>query len=355
MLHLIAPNYSPKVREILTELGEKNQNNKTEKKNKPYIVTDWDNTAILFDSQQSLFLYQMETLNYRLLPERFGEVIEMDLTAEQKEEVKELLYDIKKCYRQLYADYQGMGGQYPLEEVKRTAEYEIFYWAMACLYKHPFGYLKECCRILYLFENYSLKEVAEMTEASIVWSEGMEPKKESFAYERNGKKWKAAFYLGMRSIPEQKELYQKYMENGIEVYVCSASHQKVVEVHAARYGIPGENVLALETVTDEKGFIRAEIKRERPLTVLEGKAEAIRHALLPEHNREPLLVLGDSMGDFAMMTEFDCLRLVVHTKYLPKILEEMSKIGISQDSLLIQGRSDVTGTFTPNEDWDTFE
>lgn len=354
MALLLTPNYTSKVRQALTELIEKNQNNQTEAKGKPYIVTDWDNTAIIFDSQQSLFIYQIENLHYRLTPERFAQIIEMDLTADQKAEVKELLYDINKCYHQIYTDYQAMGGDYQLNEIKQTAEYEIFYLAMACLYKYPFGHFTECCRILYLFENYSLEEVAQMTEASIIWSEMMPPQKKVFEYDRNGKSWRAVFYLGMRPVPEQREFYQKCMESGIAVYVCSASHQTVVEVHAARYGIPAENVLAVEVQTDENRRIKAEMKAGRPFTILEGKAQAIRHSLLPKHGREPLLVMGDSMGDFAMLTDFQCLRMLVHTKNLNRVLQAMKEIGIDQNSILIQGRNDQLGEFQANEQWDSF-
>lgn len=354
MVELSTPNYTPGVRAGLSRLITENKNDQVDKKAKPYIVTDWDNTAIIFDSQQNLFLYQLENLNYRLKPDRFAQVIALDLSEGQKEEVKELLYDIEKSYDQLYMDYKAMAGQRDLEEVKQTAEYQIFYLAMTCLYKYPFGYEVECCRILYLFENYSLKEVEGMTEASILWAEKLAPQKKVYEYRRNGKTWQATFYLGLRFIPDQKEFYQTCMENGIDVYVCSASHKNVVQMHANRYGIDPANILALEVKTNSQGKIIAQMNEEKPLTFKAGKAQAIRQDLVTKHDRHPLLVMGDSLGDLAMLTEFDCQRFLVHTKYLPELLRQMAGLGIDRSSILIQGRDDQAGTFIPSEAWESF-
>ena len=104
---LMAPNYAPAVRQALEKLIKENQNQQVEKYGKPYIVTDWDNTAIIFDSQQCLFLYQAENLCYRLTPEHFAEVIALDLTPEQKAETAELRREIAGFYRELYRRYEG--------------------------------------------------------------------------------------------------------------------------------------------------------------------------------------------------------------------------------------------------------
>lgn len=346
---LVSPNFEPQVREMLTNLLTEHQNDQDDKAGKPYIVTDWDNTAIIFDSQQSLFIYQLEGLFYRLTPKRFSEIIALDLTGEQRRELQELLTEISHLYDKIYQEYQGFAGDKRLEEVKQTEEYKKFRQAMACLYKYPLSHLTECCRILYLFENYSVEEVKQLTLESLELGKSSHPHVENYAYSVAGKEYRAKFYMGMKLIPEQAEFFKACRDKGIEVYVCSASHHAVVELHASQYEIPAKNVFALELETDEQGYLLAKMKTEKPFTVQEGKAETIKQLLVPVHQRNPLLIMGDSMGDVAMMMEFPAKCVVVHTKYLDKVTQTLN--GHERDiEFYVQGRDEVKGCWTGGSD-----
>lgn len=344
MITLDCPNFAPEVRKGLTAILNNNKNTQTALAGKPYIVTDWDNTAIIFDSQQSLFLYQIDGLHYRLRPERFREIIEMDLMSEQKEMLKTLLLHIGERYERLYQQYEGMAGDKSLAFVKESKDFFEFKHAMACLYKYPLGHLVECCRILYLFENYTNAEVKRLTKESLALSKLQKPHPEIYYYNAGGKVFQAVFYMGMKKIPEQAEFFQKCQQNGIAVYVCSASHQAVVEAHAEEYQIPTKNVYALYLEKNADGTLKAEIKKDRPYTVQEGKADTIEAFLVPNHQREPLLIMGDSLGDVGMMNRFDCARVVVHTKYLEKV-----KLALGEKSFLVQGRDEAKGQWTADE------
>lgn len=346
MIKLLAANYHPAIRRMMENLIEENQNKMVQKQGKPYIVTDWDNTAIIFDSQQSLFIHQIETLNYRLTPERFREIIAMDLKEEKKAEVAELIEEIACFYRQIYESYQAMTGDKKLKEVKATEAFIGFKNAMACLYKYPFGHYVECCRILYLFENYTLEEVADLTEESIAVAKQTEPQRVEYHFLSGEKEWRATYHLGMRFVPEQMDFFATCRENGVEVYVCSASHKTVVEVHAAYYGIPRENVYALELVCGEEGLIQAEIAKEKPHTVKEGKAQTIADLIQPMHQREPLLIMGDSMGDFAMMRDFAEKIVIVETKHWRTVKETLSKEKKGQFHIWLQAREDEKGIWS---------
>lgn len=345
MAILTAPNYAPAVRWAFENLIEKNQNRPTGQHGKPYIVTDWDNTAIIFDSQQSLFLYQAENLCYRLTPEHLAEVIAMELTAAQKAETEELRRDIAGFYRELYSRCEGLGGSEPLAAVQKSPAHVAFVQAMACLYKYPFGYVAECCRIVYLFAGYSLAEVKRLTEESIAREQQIRPERRVYRYTADGQALEAVYYVGLRFVPEQAEFFHKCMENGIDVYVCSASHEAVVQVHAAHYGISPENVLALKIDVDDSEKIMTRVKAGVPMPIKEGKAEAIRRCLLPKHGREPLLVMGDSMGDVAMLTAFSAQGLATNTQHLPSVLVAWREAGRKLEELLIQGRDEIRGEF----------
>ena len=308
---LMAPNYAPAVRQALEKLIKENQNQQVEKYGKPYIVTDWDNTAIIFDSQQCLFLYQAENL----------------------------------CYRELYRRYEGLGGSEPLEEVQKNSAYTAFVQAMACLYKYQFGYVAECCRIVYLFAGYSAEEVKRLTAESVDREQERQPERRVYHYTADGQDFEAVYYVGLRFVPEQDEFFRCCMEHGIDVYVCSASHESVVQVHAAHYGIPPENVMALQIELDEQQRVLAQVKAGVPMPIKEGKAEAIRRLLLPKHGREPLLIMGDSIGDVAMMTAFAAQGLATNTRHLLPVVAAWQAAGRKMETLLIQGRDEVKGEF----------
>ena len=345
---LNAPNYAPAVRQALEDLIESNQNQQAEKRGKPYIVTDWDNTAILFDSQNCLFLYQVENLCYRLMPERLADVIALELTAAQKAATREMRREIADFYRQLYQQYEGLGGCRPLAEVRESSAYSAFVRAMACLYKYSFGYVAECCRIVCLFEGYTPEEVKRLTEESIDRERKRKPERLVYHYSADGQALAAVYYVGLRFIPELEEFFGRCMENGIDVYVCSASQENVVQAHAAHYGIPPENVLALAVALDGDGKILAQIKAGVPMPIKAGKAEAIRRCLLPKHGRQPLLVMGDSIGDAAMLTAFSARGLATNTEHLPLLLKVWTEAGRRPEELLIQGRDEIRGEFRPS-------
>ena len=81
------------------------------------------------------------------------------------------------------------------------------------------------------------------------------------------------------------------------------------------------------------------------MPIKEGKAEAIRRCLLPKHGREPLLVMGDSIGDVAMLTAFSAQGLATNTQHLPSVLVAWREAGRKLEELLIQGRDEIRGEF----------
>lgn len=62
------------------------------------------------------------------------------------------------------------------------------------------------------------------------------------------------YNTGLRTLSEQQDLYNTCMNNGIDVYVCSASFIDVVKTFASnpkyKYNIPEENVFAMEVHRD---------------------------------------------------------------------------------------------------------
>ena len=114
----------------------------------------------------------------------------------------------------------------------------------------------------------------------------------------------------MRGIwvsPEMKELYRCLKAANIDVNVCSASLELIVEVLACDsvlgFGLPADRVYGLRFVEGEK--LVAQYDPQYKQSINEGKVDCIKAYLAPAYgNSGPVLVAGDSNGDVAMLTAF---------------------------------------------------
>lgn len=98
---------------------------------------------------------------------------------------------------------------------------------------------------------------------------------------------------------EIENLFNLLKENNIEIYICSASQKDMVYVATDMYGISHENVKAVNLKVDiNNKYIYEE---EGIVTRGRGKIEAIKSLGKKEH---PVLIAGDSDGDYAMLNYF---------------------------------------------------
>jgi len=95
-----------------------------------------------------------------------------------------------------------------------------------------------------------------------------------------------------------------------------------------------------------------------PQTWREGKAEAIRMLIAPRHGgKAPILVAGDSDGDFWMMDEFkdEALLLILyrnqkpHEKLYPLIQHGLAERTVPDASIIVQHRDEESGLFVASE------
>lgn len=97
-----------------------------------------------------------------------------------------------------------------------------------------------------------------------------------------------------------ERLFKLFKKNNIEIYICSASIKYEVYVAADMYDIKRENVLACNIKLLENdilsGFETGIITRGQ------GKVEAIKSL---GYGYPPLLIAGDSDGDYPMLKAFD--------------------------------------------------
>ena len=106
---------------------------------------------------------------------------------------------------------------------------------------------------------------------------------------------------------ESLHLIQALRCKGIDVYICSASLEAIVEAMACdpKYGLnfPEEKVFGIRL--KDKETVGGAFDEDYQQTYLEGKVACINRFMRPEHGgKDPILVAGDSGGDLAMLTAF---------------------------------------------------
>ncbi|MHC1747238.1 MAG: haloacid dehalogenase-like hydrolase [Cellulosilyticaceae bacterium] len=372
-------NWADNTYEQLNKLIEKNgitsPNYNASKK--PYIVVDWDNTSIFNDVEEALLIYQLENLEFKTNPQTFSEVIRKNVPTDNfKEEfnnkagkainINLIAEDIESDYRYIYENYQGMQGTKTLDEMKETLEYKDFVAKVRYLYAaigSTFSADISYPWVTYLFTGMTEQEVKAFAERGI--DDALkQPIEAATATSPEGLQGKAGvvsvtYNKGIRMLPEQQDLYNTLMENGIDVYVCSASFVDVIKTFASNskygYNIPEEKIMAMELQRDPQGVILPQFRDGYDQTQGKGKTLTIDRFLKTEKGYGPILVAGDSAGDVAMLEDYDDMQLGLLVNRLKgddvgKISKIASEtIGKEDTKYVLQGRDENAGTFRNSE------
>lgn len=356
---------------------------------KPYAVFDFDNTTIINDIEEATFVYQIENLLYRVTPEKLKEVLETGIPdvnayfAEGYENASGkrittamLADDITADYRDM-ADISGVSlplttsSPQELSAVHMTDAYLDFraklrflYDAVNATFDSSVGYPW----VLYQFAGFTRAEVETIALASLEYWMNYGSFTKLTWTSPSGRPGSAgivsvSYKTGLAIPQEMKDLYQKLRANGIDVYICSASLKEVVQAVASnpKYGldVPLENVYAMMLQSKKNGdrdeFINA-YDNSYFMTYAAGKVKTIDRFIAPLHGgRGPILVAGDSAGDYEMISSYDDTRLglIVNRVRKDAMLglsrEAAATIGTPTARYLLQGRDENAGTFRASE------
>ena len=337
-----------------------------------YAVFDWDFTCIFYDIQDSLFMYQLEHLYFKLTPEQFAATIRHEIpqnvpligcfNAEKKQlTAADLSADLDDRYRFLYTSCRTLGGTLPLEAVLKTDEYLDFKTKILVLMRYA---VTVCLTDISqsLCTGMSLPELNTLVEKTIAEGLADEIKRYTLVSPAQlaGKAGvvTAEYRKGLRLQPEIQELFRSFKENGITPYICSASQEDGVRVFACNpqygYCLESGQVFGRRRIRNKDGYFTDERDYSIPQTWREGKAEAIRTLIAPKHNgKAPILVAGDSDGDFWMMDAFkdEALLLILYRnqtpreKLYPLIQQGFANLNNPDSSIIVQRRNEATGMF----------
>jgi len=345
-------------------------------KRKPYAVFDWDNTAIMNDTEEALFMYQINTLSFRLSPAEFGAILRQNVpegpfsadynnSAGQAVTLADIAADLDAGYAWLHAQYRGFQGTLSLEAIRDTVQFQDFRAKLYYLYEAvngTHGVDVGYPWVVYFFTHMSREEVDLLTERSNDANLGLGLAKTKYtsAPSLPGRAGvvSVSHFQGIRLTTEIASLMDALRENGIDVYVCTASLEHVVGVFASlpKYGykVPRANVLGLRLEMQGEVFTNR-YQAGWPLTWGPGKTVAIQRELVAKKGYGPLLVAGDSDGDYDMLRDFPDTRLGLIVNRLKKgKIGELSQRAAqdaqaNQPRFVLQGRQESTGNWLPME------
>lgn len=321
---------------------------------RPYVVFDFDNTCSIFDVEEQLAVYQLETMSFLIEPANLPDVLMTEL-GDLKEDRSDLGYgngsyqdwidDITAAYTKLYEDYgpftaKGLsaGKQEEIQAdpywqefaTKMRAMYDLVYDAESADVAYPW--------VLYWFTGMTEQEVYELATAShskykeVETSEVTWKTPESLNNTSKVGPVEFTWTSGTQVPANIVELWKALKENGIDVWVCSASatdpiraavdvwdlHQYVTGVIAMTNKLENDkyvNSYNYETgyawLNEDGKWVKATDNPTKSQTQGVGKVTAIDNAIYARYGYGPIAGFMDSTGDFNFCTEYKSLKLVI--------------------------------------------
>lgn len=352
------------INKLIADHGRDNSAYNPQKK--PFAVFDWDNTSIIGDVEEAAFYYLVTNLAFKINPDELYEIIRKNVDRAdfadpyknldgQAVNIDKIAVDIYDVYRRLYGTSDRLGGDVPFEIIKDTNAYKEFVAKMIFRYKAAV-YDKNArdpyCWMTFLFTNYRQDEIEEFCSKAFEFVKKERPRREVFTspeIDSEAGQISISYYVGLGDIGEMADLYHSLEREGIDVYIVSASFIDIVRAFATRnsYKFDQEKVLGMRLAKDEEGKILPDLDHNFPRTQKEGKSETIRKYIKNSNNYGPIMVGGDSDGDYSMMTEFGetQLKLIIDRARDGEINKLKAKALAGSDSIILQARDQYAKKF----------
>ncbi|WP_182186831.1 haloacid dehalogenase-like hydrolase [Pectinatus frisingensis] len=361
-------------------------------KQRPYAVFDFDNTTSIMDVEEQLIVWQLEHLAFAIAPDDMGKVLEtgiptdkLDMTygaddgSGRQVTVRDAISDAAADYAVLYKKgLISVKGKMLDETVKQDLTYQDFVAKMRWLYDAISETMDSSVSypwVTYWFTGMTPRQVYTLAYAcdsyygdpakGQTWSKG---KYISPAENTKAGSVTVSYNQGITVTPEVKELYRALYQNGIDVWIDSASYIDVVRAAVDYFAIPDvKGIVAMTNQTDNKGrYINAYNYDLHAQTQGVGKSLAIKKVIAPLYQGHgPIFTAMDSQGDFNFTTEFKDTRAVLIMNRRRKddaalcagIAEYQKKhdISLQQANLdgdtkfILQGRNENTGALWPDD------
>ena len=307
-----------------------------------YVVSDFDNTTAIFDIALQCSIYQLETMSFAMDSEelRTALIASLDLDVTMNNYID----DAVDAYGRLIDEFGSFTPIGVTDSSSSTLHSNIYWKEFSTKMKCLFTYVEDnvddataCEWIMHWYTGMSEDEVYHMFKRScekyqdidttqVTWTspEGINSKMGVTS---------CSFVMGVSVTDGVKNMLKHYADNGIDTWICSASHVDGVRAAVDVYGLSNyiTGVIGMTQKMEDGKFVPSYdyetgypyINKKNgvwekvnvPIKALpsrEGKVTAIRNALLPRYNNKgPLAGFMDAAGDFNFCTEFSSLKMVI--------------------------------------------
>ena len=297
-----------------------------------YAIFDYDNTTVLQDVELACTAWQIENLRFKFTPDQVVDIFassipdtDKTLTGISAEGISSamLISDIAADYASMM-DAAGVPCGWDLSaerlaELQKTPEFLDLRAKIWSLYEglfFTFSYHESFPVLMGMFYGLTYPEVDALMKEGIA-AQVAKGRLGDVVWESPdmGKAGKVSYVIpdGLALSQEMRNLYKALPENGIDVYVFSASMEAVVEAMACdpKYlGLDTAQVFALRMHRGGDDLVLQDYLEGYVQPYKVGKTEAIRAYAAPKYGgKDPVLIGGDSNGDYSMLTSFPGMRV----------------------------------------------
>jgi len=325
-----------------------------------YVVFDFDNTCSIFDVEEQLAVYQLQTMAFEITPAKLPDVLATELNpdyfvdpapasadycANANATYQDWIDDITSAYTTLYTEYGPFTADGLSEakqaEIQATAAWQEFATKMRAMYDCVFDSESAAVAypwVLYWFTGMTHDEVYDLAYRSHSYYKEVETSEETWetgAYDDTSKTGHVSYtWTSGTAVSENiNELMKCLKNNGIDVWVCSASAVDPIRAAIDVWGL-NEYVTGLMAMTNvyqghkfineydyNTGFAWApdgqggwtELvngEATKAQTQGKGKVTAIQNVCYDIYGHGPIAGFMDSTGDYNFCTEFETLQVV---------------------------------------------
>ena len=366
--YLKREDWAPDVRKAVNDLIDAYGKNGPKHQDSEYAVFDFDNTTAIFDVEHQLCNYQLETMCFAMTPDQLAEAmaacaglqdgtLDKDLYCYAEKyghfTYNDWILDLQNAYSYLWKTYGPFTGR-PLSKEQQSLCRQDPWWlefaAKMRAYYDLVGYVETsdvCGRCpLYWFTGMTEQQVYDIAYESHLEGAKRETRKVTWTSPDPGLisskvgQVSISFMDGVSTTENLKELWQALSENGIDVWVVSASGTRQVQAAIDAWGLSPwcKGMMAMNVVVGDDGKYIPEYDfaghfflpdpqenslcgwmpdpdpRALPLDAVphdHGKKTVIDEGLVTKYGCGPIAGFMDSSGDFNFCTEYDSTRLVI--------------------------------------------
>ena len=351
-MRLRHPDWAPDVRQAVNDFLDCYGVDSPTYCKESYVVFDFDNSTAIYDIEYQTFIHRVKTMSYGFTPEELQNALLFDLKTPDKVfdltskdlgkgSLRQRVQDLCDDYTYLWKKYgpftyKGLSEKQQ-KIVQQDQRWQDFAAKMGAYKSFAGGYIPN--------GDFGLQNlIADMTTSEVydvVWRAMDKYSKTDTAKVHwetvNHKLGKGKLVYeeqdGVTVTPNMKELWAALKDNGIDVWVCSASCIDEVLAAVDYFGLHNycKGAIAMTPkVKDEKIMLGYDWdggygyyclpnnKWERMSRQVKaapaglGKVIGINNAIAPEYkNHGPLAGFMDSTGDFNFCTEYKTLKLVI--------------------------------------------